>query len=278
MKEESCAHSLCALACHEDAVASDVTSRCMPDIHATCHIAVRARTNAVIAGMPLLHLLYTIPGCTIEYTCDDSTPAEKDDILAYIHGPVYDILSRERIALNFLQRLSGIATLTARYVAAVKDTEASIVDTRKTLPGWRALDKYAVRCGGGVNHRYALDDMIMIKDNHWSHAGNTVAEYITHARKKYPELPIACEADTVDAAKSLIPLDIDILMCDNMTLTELRDIVEYAQKRVTIEATGGVTLDTVGGIARTGVDRISIGALTHSAPAIDIAFDTIHDR
>ncbi len=233
------------------------------------------RENAVVSALPILNHVFNTHKCVVEFFAEDGQHLQKNESIACIRGPLYDILARERIALNFLQRLSGIATLTARYVEAVKDTDARIVDTRKTLPGWRALDKYAVRCGGGVNHRFSLADMIMIKDNHWADAHLSPAEYIAIARNYYPNCPVACEADSVEMALKLITLNIDLLMCDNMSLDELSRIVNETDGRVAIEATGGVTLDSVARIAHTGVNRISVGALTHSAPAVDIAFDSL---
>lgn len=275
-KEEHSASQLCAMAYDEDAVEFDVTTRLCthPSTHAS--VALCARNALCLAGMPILPLIFPASTCTLASLHQDGDYLHKNTCIATIRGPAYMLLSRERIALNFLQHLSGIATLTHAFVTRVDGTGASIVDTRKTLPGWRVLEKYAVRCGGGVNHRMALDDMIMLKDNHWSHiASEDRAAFIAHARAQHGDVPIACEADTVEEALERMTYPIDILMCDNMSLDDLRHVVSHKREGVCIEATGGITMANVRHVAETGVDRISIGALTHSAPACDIGCDEI---
>jgi nicotinate-nucleotide pyrophosphorylase (carboxylating) len=194
------------------------------------------------------------------------------------------ILTAERTALNFLQHLSGIATLTRRYVDAVAGLNCQILDTRKTLPGWRLLEKYAVHCGGGRNHRMGLFDGILIKDNHLAalrsaDCGLRIADLIRQARGRAPGLPVELEVDNLDLLDVALACRPDIILLDNMSVAQMREAVARRNavikqsERVLLEASGGVTLQTVRAIAETGVDRISVGALTHSAPALDIALD-----
>jgi nicotinate-nucleotide pyrophosphorylase (carboxylating) len=177
--------------------------------------------------------------------------------------------------LNILQHLSGIATLTRQFVDAVAGTGVAITDTRKTTPGLRLLEKYAVRCGGGVSHRMHLGDMILLKDNHWLMTAGSPRELVQRARLEFAGLPIAAEAETVDAVQTLVDANVDLVMLDNMSLEMLRAAVQICKGRVATEATGGVTLANVRAIAETGVNRISIGVVTHSAPAVDIALDVV---
>ena len=181
------------------------------------------------------------------------------------------------MALNFVQRLSGIATLTAQFVDAVKGTPAQILDTRKTTPGWRRFEKYAVACGGGKNHRFGLDDMVLIKDNHLAALRdaqpNAIAAAVRRAREKFPQLKIEVEADTLEQAGQAADAGADIILLDNMSPAQLRLAVQKIKGRAKTEASGGVTLETVRAIAKTGVDFISVGALTHSARAVDIGLD-----
>jgi nicotinate-nucleotide pyrophosphorylase (carboxylating) len=191
----------------------------------------------------------------------------------FVNGNARALLSAERVALNFLQRLSGIASLTAQFVAAVDGTGAKILDTRKTTPGWRQLEKYAVRAGGGYNHRMDLSSAVLIKDNHLSALDGDVAKAVHRARELAPGVKIEVECDTLDQVERAVTARADVIMLDNMSLDELREAVKLVRKRATIEASGGVNLATVRGIAQTGVDWISVGALTHSAPAMDLALD-----
>ena len=181
------------------------------------------------------------------------------------------------MALNFVQRLSGVATLTAQYVAAVKGTRAQILDTRKTTPGWRSFEKYAVACGGGRNHRFGLYDLVLIKDNHLAALRdmrpNAVAVAVQRARNKFPRLKVEVEADTLTQVRQAVAAGADIILLDNMTVTQLRAAVTLVADRATTEASGGVNLKMVRAIARSGVDFISVGALTHSARAVDIGLD-----
>jgi nicotinate-nucleotide pyrophosphorylase (carboxylating) len=195
-------------------------------------------------------------------------------MLAEIEGPAQSILSAERVALNFLGRLSGVATLTAAYVAKVGNAKARVVCTRKTTPGLRALEKYAVRCGGGVNHRFGLDDAVLIKDNHIAVAGG-VGAALEQARAAVGHLvKIEIEVESIDQLRAVLASGkADAVLLDNMDVKTLGEAVKLAGGRVVLEASGGVSLDTVAAIAATGVDLISAGALTHSAPALDVALD-----
>ena len=216
----------------------------------------------------------------IKRLAKDGRPVKAGDVLLTVSGPARALLSAERVALNFVQRLSGIAALTARFVAAVKGTPARILDTRKTTPGWRRFEKYAVACGGGHNHRLGLFDLVLIKDNHLvalsNEPPNAIAAAVRRARAKFPELKVEVEADTLAQAGQAADAGADIILLDNMTPAQLRRAVQSIRGRAKTEASGGVNLNTVRAIAQTGVDYISIGALTHSAPAVDIGLDFEH--
>jgi nicotinate-nucleotide pyrophosphorylase (carboxylating) len=191
----------------------------------------------------------------------------------FVNGNARALLSAERVALNFLQRLSGIASLTAQFVAAVADTGAKILDTRKTTPGWRQLEKYAVRAGGGFNHRMDLSSAVLIKDNHLAALDGDIAKAMQRARELAPDVKVEVECDKLEQVEQALAAGADIIMLDNMTLEEMRSAVRHVRKRAVLEASGGVNLSTVKGIAETGVDWISVGALTHSAPSMDLALD-----
>jgi len=213
----------------------------------------------------------------IEYLVHDGTHVARGDNLLRISGSARGILSAERVALNFVQHLSGIATLTAQFVAAIKGTPAQILDTRKTTPGWRRFEKFAVACGGGKNHRFGLFDMVLIKDNHLAalrnEKPNAVAAAVRLARKNYPRLKVEVEADTPEQVTQAADAGADIILLDNMTPEQMRSAVKIAKGRARTEASGGVNLATVRAIAGSGVDFISVGALTHSARAVDIGLD-----
>jgi len=216
----------------------------------------------------------------IKRLAKDGRPVKAGDVLLTVSGPARALLSAERVALNFVQRLSGIAALTARFAAAVKGTPERILDTRKTTPGWRRFEKYAVACGGGHNHRLGLFDLVLIKDNHLvalsNEPPNAIAAAVRRARAKFPELKVEVEADTLAQAGQAADAGADIILLDNMTPAQLRRAVQSIRGRAKTEASGGVNLNTVRAIAQTGVDYISIGALTHSAPAVDIGLDFEH--
>jgi nicotinate-nucleotide pyrophosphorylase (carboxylating) len=195
---------------------------------------------------------------------------EAGSVLALVRGPARAILAAERTALNFLQRLSGIAAITRRYVDAVGGTGVKIFDTRKTTPGWRALEKYAVRCGGGSNHRMGLYDMVLIKDNHIVAAGSVA---VALKRAQGARIPVEVEVRTIAQLRAALAAGARRILLDNMDLSRMRRAVALAHGRAELEASGGITLRRVRAVAETGVDRISVGALTHSAPTVDIALD-----
>ncbi len=285
--EAAACHQLLALALREDLGpdprTGDLTSRALIPADATGHAALVARAPGVLAGLPAvaLTLVAVDPKLTLEPLLRDGAPLTPGARIAIVRGPLGSLLTAERTALNFLQHLSGVASLTRRYVEAVAGTEARILDTRKTLPGWRLLDKYAVRCGGGYNHRLGLFDGVLIKDNHLA-AGAAplpIAEAVRRARAaSSPGVPVELEVDTFDQLDEALACRPDIVLLDNMTNEQLREAVQrrdHAGCGALLEASGGVTLATVRGIAETGVDRISVGALTHSAPALDIGLDAV---
>ncbi len=250
-----------------------------------------ARGTGVVAGLPALDLVFGTlsPEFRIERQLDDGARVGPNTTIASVTGPMNLLLSAERTALNFVQQLSGIATLTRRYVDAVAGLPVKILDTRKTLPGWRLLAKYAVRQGGGANHRIGLFDGILIKDNHLAFAlsrfRQSIPLIIRNARqqprlsKSGEAMPIEIEVETLEQFDDALAGKPDIILLDNMPLAMMREAVarrNQAAPGLLLEASGGVTLETVRAIAETGVDRISVGALTHSAPALDIALDYEH--
>jgi nicotinate-nucleotide pyrophosphorylase (carboxylating) len=255
--------------------AGDVTTQATISAGATACAAIRAREAGVVAGLALAREAFRLIDARVlfETKVDDGAHVEAGASIAAISGPAHAILSAERVALNFLGRLSGVATLTARYVSAVAGASARICDTRKTTPSLRALEKYAVRCGGGVNHRFGLDDAVLIKDNHVAVAGGVV-QALRAAKAHVGHLvKIEIEVDTLDQLREVLDEGADAVLLDNMTLDDLRSAVALARGRIICEASGGVTLSNVAEIAKTGVDLISVGALTHSAATFDIGLD-----
>jgi nicotinate-nucleotide pyrophosphorylase (carboxylating) len=253
----------------EDVGDGDLTSLAVVDEGATCAARLLVKEAGVVCGMDVVSEVFERLGATLEPLADDGDAVEPG-IVAQVEGPARGILTGERLALNVLGRLSGIATLTRRYVEAVNGTGAVILDTRKTAPGLRSLEKHAVACGGGQNHRLGLHDGILIKDNHLRLAGS-LREAVTRA--KDTGAPVEVECDTLEQVRQALAARADSILLDNMTLAELRDAVALAGGRVRLEASGGVTLETVRAVAETGVDFISIGALTHSAPALDVSLE-----
>ena len=257
--------------------AGDMTSQaCIPE-DARLGVSWVARRPGVLAGLSCaglaLHAL--APEARFESLAKDGDPISAGQVLARAEGPARAILASERTGLNLLGRLSGIATLTRAYVAAVAGAGVRISDTRKTTPGLRHLEKYAVRCGGGVNHRFGLDDAILIKDNHVAACGG-VRPALERARAAAGHLvKIELEVDRLSQLEEALPLAPDVVMLDNFSVEDLRRAVALAADRVVLEASGGVNLETVRGIAETGVHVISVGALTHSAPGLDIGLDTV---
>lgn len=266
----------------------DLTSQATipPDLEGRAVFAARAA--GVLAGLPAAELVVQMVDARVRFSPlrDDGHRLQPGAQVALVEGPMRGILALERTALNLLQHLSGIATLTRRYVDAVAGLPARILDTRKTLPGYRLLAKYAVRCGGGHNHRMGLHDGILIKDNHLSALESRGAEpspirvAVERARAAFPHVPVEIEVDNLKQFEEALAAAPDIILLDNLSPAELRTavarrdaLVQAGAKRPLLEASGGVTLDTVRTIAATGVERISVGALTHSAPALDIGLD-----
>jgi nicotinate-nucleotide pyrophosphorylase (carboxylating) len=233
------------------------------------------RADGVVAGLPIAAWVFDVVSAgrvRVEFGTLDGARVTPGEVLATVRGPVADLLTAERTALNVLTHLSGIATLTRRWVDAVAGTGAVIRDTRKTLPGLRALEKYAVRAGGGSNHRLSLSDAALVKDNHVAAAGGVVPAFDA-VRAAQPGLVIEIEVDTVAQARDVIDAGADLVLLDNMEPSEMKTVVEYAAGRAELEASGGLTLDRAREVADTGVDYLSVGALTHSAPALDIGLD-----
>jgi nicotinate-nucleotide pyrophosphorylase (carboxylating) len=263
----------------EDIGSGDATTLATVPETATARAVLRAREPLVVVGLDFAEAAFRelSAAVKIERLAKDGQRVNGGEILLKISGPARAILSAERVALNFVQRLSGIATLTAQFVDAVKDTPVQILDTRKTTPGWRRFEKYAVTCGGGHNHRLGLFDLVLIKDNHLAALRgaqpNAIAAAVRRAREKYPQLKIEVEADTLEQAEQAAAAGADIILLDNMNPVQLRLAVQKVKGRAKTEASGGVNLAGVQTIAKTGVDFISIGALTHSARAVDMGLD-----
>ena len=269
---------LIELAIAEDIGPGDATSEAVLPADLTLQASIVAKSAGVVAGLPVAEAVFSrvSPGLRFTARVQDGTRVEPGDLVADVVGPGREMLAAERIALNFLQHLSGIATLTRAFVDAVAGSGATILDTRKTHPGYRVLEKYAVRMGGGHNHRMSLHDMMMVKDNHIDAAGSITAA-VERARAGFPDLPIEVEVRNMDELGEALGLDVDRIMLDNMSLDGMREAVRIADGRVELEASGNVNLETVAGIAATGVDYISVGALTHSAPVLDLSM-LVRDR
>ena len=255
--------------------AGDITGEACIPADARMAASFVVRRDGVVAGLACARLaLHALdPAATCKVVAADGTAVRPGAVLARIEGNARAVLAAERVALNLLGRLSGVATLTAAYVAQVQGTRAQIIDTRKTTPGLRALEKYAVRCGGGANHRFGLDDAVLIKDNHVAACGG-VGVALERARARVGHMvKIEIEVDRLDQLREALGHGPDVIMLDNFSLKDLREAVALTAGRVTLEASGGVDLTTVRAIAQTGVDLISVGALTHSAPELDIGLD-----
>lgn len=263
----------------EDVGRGDVTTLATVPAAATFTVRMRTRAPLVVAGLAFAEAAFRqlSPRIRVQRLARDGQHLRAAAGLLQITGPARAILSAERVALNFVQRLSGVATLTAHYVAAVRGTRARILDTRKTTPGWRQFEKYAVACGGGTNHRLGLFDMVLVKDNHLAALRAAKPDAITaavqRARKKFPKLKVEVEADTLLQVRQAAAAGADIILLDNMKPAQLRAAIKIIAGRSRTEASGGVNLRTVRAIAQTGVDFVSVGALTHSAPAVDIGLD-----
>jgi len=264
--------SLVRTALAEDVGAGDVTTQLTvrPDTRARAEIS--AKENAMVAGLPLIRRVCAAAGGGVEVTehLGDGARVVASDVLATLSGPAQTLLTIERITLNLLQHLSGIATMTARFVAAVSGHGCRIVDTRKTTPGLRVLEKYAVRVGGGFNHRSALDDGVLIKNNHITAAGG-IGAAVAAARAGAPHgLKVEIECTTLAEVDEALAAGAEILLLDNMPAAQLTQAVQHIAGRALVEASGGITLANVAAVAAAGVDIISVGALTHSVQAVDL--------
>ena len=263
----------------EDIGSGDATTLATVPETAAARAVMRAREPLVAAGLDFAEAVFRAlsPRIKIQRKIRDGRRVKAGATLLKISGPARATLSAERVALNFVQRLSGIATATAQFVEAVRGTKAQILDTRKTTPGWRRFEKYAVARGGGRNHRIGLFDMILVKDNHLAalrnEKPNAIAAAVSRARKKYPKLKVEVEADTLKQVEQALAAGADFILLDNMNLKQLLAAVKFVKGRAETEASGGVSMKTVRAIAETGVDFISIGAITHSARAVDIGLD-----
>ncbi|MCR4512455.1 carboxylating nicotinate-nucleotide diphosphorylase [Aeromicrobium sp. 50.2.37] len=263
------------MALAEDAPFGDVTSQVFVPAEAVARGSVVAREPGVLAGVDVLRQTFTTvdTGVVVEVLMADGDRFVTGDVLARVQGPARAVLQGERVALNLVQRMSGIATLTSRYVEAVAGTDVRVVDTRKTTPGLRALERHAVRCGGGHNHRFSLSDAVMAKDNHLALVPDVTAA-VRAARATLPHtMHVEVEVDRLDQVEAVLAGGVDTIMLDNFTPDQLREGVALVAGRAIVEASGGITLETIGEVARTGVDVISVGALTHSVRALDLGLD-----
>jgi nicotinate-nucleotide pyrophosphorylase (carboxylating) len=260
----------------EDQAFNDITTIATVVSDRRARATLVARDSGTVAGIPLALEAFRMldPKASIRVDHEDGWRVAKGEAIVAVSGHARGVLGAERVALNFMQRLSGIATLTSKFVDAVKGTHAQILDTRKTTPGWRVLEKYAVRAGGGVNHRMDLADAVLIKDNHLVACDGDIALAIRRCRDMVPEgTQIEIECENPEQVRAAIDAGAHIVLLDNMPLDMLRESVRIADGRVKTEASGGVNLSTVRSIAQTGVDWISVGALTHSPPALNLALD-----
>jgi len=267
-----------ARALAEDVGPGDVTTAATVAPEAQCRAEIVAKAEGVIAGLEVARATFEAvdSSITFEPVVADGARVSAGTVVARVAGNTRGVLTAERTALNFLQRMSGIATLTAQYVEAVRGTKARILDTRKTVPGLRLLDKYAVQMGGGENHRIGLFDGVLIKDNHIRAAGG-VGEAVRRA-KAATDLPrIEVEVQTLDEVEEAIAAGAEVILLDNMALDEIRPAVARVAGRCLIEVSGGVNLETVRSLAETGVDYVSVGKLTHSAPALDLSLEIADD-
>ena len=263
----------------EDGAAHDITTQALVPPAQKGRGAIVAKASGVVCGLPVAAIAFQLldPNVTFDALVPEGAAVALGDTLARIAGRLAPVLSAERVALNFLQRLSGIATATRGFVEAVAGLDVRILDTRKTAPGLRALERYAVRAGGGHNHRFNLSDAVLIKDNHLAAArarGLSIAGIVAQARSAAPKgMCIEIEVTSVEEARQALDCGADALLLDNMAVDALREVVAFAKGRALLEASGGVTLDNVRAIAEAGVDVISVGSLTHSAKALDISLE-----
>ena len=260
----------------EDLPGEDVTSVATIDPGARATARLVARADGVVAGLHVADLVFAVvaPDAETRTYVADAQRVSRGDALMEVTGPVRRLLTAERTALNYLCHLSGVATATTRWVEALEGTGARVRDTRKTLPHFRALEKYAVRCGGGTNHRGSLSDQALVKDNHVLAAGGVVPAYRA-VRERYPDLPVQVEVTTLDQLRELLDAGCESVLLDNMSTDQMAEAVRLTGGRARLEASGGLTLDRAKEVAATGVDFIAVGAITHSAPVLDIAMDLL---
>ena len=279
MKDNSILDTLIEIALKEDlGDAGDITSNFFIDNNSLSSGTIIAKENCVIAGSEITERVFKRldPNIEVKVELPSGSIASTGDVIISLSGKSCSILSTERIALNFLQRLSGIATITKKYVDAVKGTNAKILDTRKTTPGWRVLEKMAVKSGGGLNHRMGLFDMAMLKDNHLTNESDprSLQQKINAFKKQYPSIRLELEADTLEQVNEFVKMEgVDVILLDNMAITEISEAVSLRRGKIKFEASGGINLDTVIQYAETGVDFISVGALTHSAVSVDLSLE-----
>ena len=279
MKDNSILDTLIEIALKEDlGDAGDITSNFFIDNNSLSNGTIIAKENCVIAGSEIAERVFKRldPNIEVKVELPSGSIASTGDVIISLSGKSCSILSTERIALNFLQRLSGIATITKKYVDAVKGTNAKILDTRKTTPGWRVLEKMAVKSGGGLNHRMGLFDMAMLKDNHLTNESDprSLQQKINAFKKQYPSIRLELEADTLEQVNEFVKMEgVDFILLDNMAITEISEAVSLRRGKIKFEASGGINLDTVIQYAETGVDLISVGALTHSAISVDLSLE-----
>ena len=267
------------MALDEDAPWGDLTSQVLVPESAIAEAQLVAREPGVMSGGEVFAAAMRLTDAAVQVSVKvaDGETFTKGAVLAEVSGPAHGVLQGERVALNFVQRMSGIATLTAKYVAEIAGTSARIVDTRKTTPGLRLIERYAVRCGGGINHRFSLSDAVMAKDNHLAvirKSGLSLTEALLEARKALPHtVHVEVEVDRLEQIEEVLAGKVDTIMLDNFSIEDLALGVKQVAGRALVEASGGVSLETVGAIARTGVDVISVGALTHSVRSLDLGLD-----
>jgi len=265
------------MALEEDLGHMDLTTDAIVDPETRGKASLLAREKLVLAGLPVFSRVFTFLSSKIEleYYFEDGHLVPEGERICFLSGPISAIMKAERTALNFLQRMSGIATLTRRYVDKAGSDRVKVLDTRKTVPGLRVLDKYAVRMGGGFNHRFGLFDGILIKDNHIVAAGS-IAKAVALARENAPHtIKVEVEVEDLAGVEEAIQAGADVILLDNMPPDAIRNAVNLARRRVIMEASGGINLNNIEEIAQTGVDLIAVGAITHSAPAVDVSLELI---
>lgn len=257
----------------EDIGSGDVTTLAIVGADAVMHGRFIAKASGIIAGLDVARRVFTLVDEQVQFNAllADGTAVTPGQLIATVEGPARALLSGERVALNFLQRMSGIATMTRHFVDAVAGTNAVILDTRKTAPGLRLTDKLAVKLGGGQNHRVGLYDMALIKENHIAAAGGDLSTAVNRVKQFVPDIPVEIEVTNLAQLQTALTLPVDRIMLDNMTLDEMRTAVALTAGKIPLEASGNVNIETVRAIAATGVDYISIGALTHSVKALDVS-------